>query len=117
MATALPLPEKIMRGSNPEVSHRSLSAQFGDGYEQVAPDGLNTRQELWDVTWGNLSQLQVLQVTQFLNSVGAWGTIEWTPCYEATSRKFRVVNGKYKRKTISNSDFQISCQLKRVYDV
>ncbi len=33
-----------------QVLHRMLKAPFGDGYTQVAPDGINTRTESWNLS-------------------------------------------------------------------
>ena len=38
-------------GAEPQVSHRALKAQFGDGYTQRAGDGINTRKEVWPLTF------------------------------------------------------------------
>ena len=38
-------------GSAPDNEVRLLTASFGDGYEQVAADGLNARRQVWRLRW------------------------------------------------------------------
>jgi phage-related protein len=37
------------------VKFRTLSARFGDGYEQTAPDGINNKLESWPLTFEGTS--------------------------------------------------------------
>ena len=45
-----------------EVQHRTLRAQFGDGYAQVAADGINARSESWPLSFtGRLTTIAPLR--------------------------------------------------------
>ena len=45
--TALPLSTRITIDSEKTVVFSDITAQFGDGYEQVAPKGINNIRENW----------------------------------------------------------------------
>jgi phage-related protein len=114
---ALPLPEKIGRDATLEISSRTLTAQFGDGYNQRAPDGLNTEVETWTVTWLALTLSERETVLAALKTVGGWGVLLWTPCYQTAQQKYKVKDGKRSVKVLSNSEFNISCTLEQVFDL
>ena len=61
-----------------EVQHRTLRAQFGDGYAQVAADGINARSESWPLSFtGRLTTIAPLR--EFLDRHGGWRAFLWTP--------------------------------------
>jgi len=63
---------------NGSVSHRVLSAKFGDGYEQLAADGINAVQDSWPLEFTDRSQV-ITQIKNFLDSHGSWKPFFWTP--------------------------------------
>jgi phage-related protein len=50
----------------PEV--KTLKAQFGDGYVQMAPDGLNNVREVANLTWSVLLPAQADAIYTFLKA-------------------------------------------------
>lgn len=61
-----------------DVQHRTLRAQFGDGYAQVAADGINARSESWPLSFvGRLSAIAPIRA--FLDRHGGWRAFLWTP--------------------------------------
>ena len=50
--TTIPLPST---GKTSTVNFRTLTNNFGDGYKQVAPDGINTKSQTFEVTWDVLN--------------------------------------------------------------
>ena len=115
--TALPLPTRILMEADRTVSFQTIAAQFGDGYEQVAPKGLNNRKESWSITWAGLTLAEKNTIVAVLNSVGTWGILSWTPCTESISANFRLVDG-YKVTQVGGSGvFSITAGLKKVYDI
>lgn len=111
----MPLPSKISLESSKKVGFRQVSAQFGDGYEQVAPLGLNNRFDTWDLTWGALSSSEKNTVETALNSIGTWGILTWTPCDEIVQKKFRVTGDTtYQRE---GTLYKISLTVKEVFDI
>lgn len=49
-------------GVEPTVTHRIKSAQFGDGYTQRVGDGINTRKEVWPLTFlGRKAEIEAIK--------------------------------------------------------
>lgn len=59
-----------------QVAHRVLSVQFGDGYEQIAGDGINTRREAWELTFTKNGAV-IDQVKAFIDEHGGYMPFEW----------------------------------------
>ncbi len=116
--TALPLPAKITIDSERTVVFTDITAQFGDGYEQVAPKGLNNTREGWSIQWGGLSTAEKDTIVTALNTVGSWGILTWTPCGDTVQKKYRMTKDGYStRREGSNNIFTVSCSLRQVFDV
>ncbi len=59
------------------VTNRTLSAQFGDGYEQAAGDGINRKSAVWPLRFvGTRAEMKAL--TDFLDAHGQWKRFLWT---------------------------------------
>lgn len=66
----LPLTQYIDHdNSSIQYSYRVLSAQFGDGYYQASPDGINTESRTWQVTYKNLPKSAFDTVLKFIRSL------------------------------------------------
>ena len=48
---AMPVVSKITLDSSLKIGFSQIAAKFGDGYEQIAPNGLNNPFDTWDITW------------------------------------------------------------------
>ena len=76
---------KAIASPSGQVSFRTRTAQFGDGYSQAAGDGINTKSGVWNITvvgvknpeCGNLVDID--SVVQFLDETGGWQSFTWTP--------------------------------------
>jgi phage-related protein len=68
-------PRRNPQGS---VSFRALKAQFGDGYSQVAQDGINSRSESWPLEFFG-TESETAPIKAFLDRHGAWKGFLWTP--------------------------------------
>jgi phage-related protein len=112
---AIPLPSKISLESTKKTTFRQVAAQFGDGYTQVAPNGLNNRIDTWDIVWGGLSSSEKTTVETAINSIGTWGTFLWTPCDETIQKKFRISGDiSYQRE---GTRYKVTLSLKQVFDI
>jgi phage-related protein len=69
------------------ASARSKFIQFGDGYSQRSPDGLNAESEQWDIEVGGLNLAQKNDLDGFIDRHGGHKAFLWTPNGE--------VQGKY----------------------
>lgn len=111
----MPVVSKITLDSSLSVKFNQISAKFGDGYEQIAPNGVNNIVDTWSITWGALTTSEYQTVITALKSVGTWGIITWTPCDETVQKKFRI-SGDISR-TRSGTLYTVACTLRQVFDV
>jgi phage-related protein len=113
----LPLPNKLADNQcSKRRLPRTLLAQFGDGYSQRAPDGINNIVDEWDITWIPLNHTDKNTVTQALDQVGGWGVLTWTPPGDTSSKKFIMTNG-YTLRPIGRAEWVIATTLHQVFDV
>jgi phage-related protein len=116
--TPLPLPNKIIGDVTHSVKFRVIQAEFGDGYSQVAPKGLNSQYSNYSITWAPVTREEKDTIISTLNSVGAWGILTWTPCLEETQKKFRMTPDGYNFQWLGSSNvYSVSCELKQVFDI
>jgi phage-related protein len=112
---AMPVTEKLVRESTLQTSFRTIASKFGDGYEQVAPDGINNIIDTWDLVWATLTTTEYQTVMTALKSVGTWGTITWIPCNETISKKFRLASGISTAR--EGSLYKITATVRQVFDL
>ena len=62
-----------------EVSFRTNSAQFGDGYEQASADGINNQIDKWTLVWENANTEDMDAVATFLEAQQGYLPFYWTP--------------------------------------
>lgn len=116
--TALPLTNKITLDSDKSAVFREMSVQFGDGYQQIAPNGTNYKVDTWNITWAPLTSADKTTVEAALDANGSWGIFTWTPMGETVQKKFRVDKNGYSRKSLNRGNlFSISCKLVQVFDI
>lgn len=115
--TALPYTSKILLSSQKSKNYNDISAQFGDGYQQVAANGLNSVRDVWTINWANLSLTEITNLESILDLNGSWGIYSWTPCYENTSKNFRLVKDSYTRNAYTGAIFGASIKLIQVFDL
>jgi phage-related protein len=60
-------------------SYRTKSVQYGDGYKQLAPAGINNKLDTWDLTLPLLTNAVVAQIEAFCDGVGQHKNFNWTP--------------------------------------
>lgn len=63
-------------GAEPQVTHRTLKAQFGDGYAQRAGDGINTRKEVWPLTFVGL-KAEIKAIADFFDEHAGYKAFRW----------------------------------------
>lgn len=115
MTTALPLTTYISQGSTRTRKNRVLSAQFGDGYSQEAPNGTNNLVDEWSIRYENLTSTDRATVWTFLDSVGAWDKVSWTPPGSSSSQLFKVTKDGAQEAFTSGGTYTISFNLRQVF--
>lgn len=73
---------------NLSLKPRILNAQFGDGYSQRSPDGINNIVEIWDVTFEYADKSIRDTLNDTLKDFGGVNYFLWTPPYESSTKKF-----------------------------
>jgi len=115
--TPLPVPTKILRNSAKSAKFSEIASQFGDGYKQVSPKGINNKSDNWSIIWGGVTTAEKLEIETALDTLGSWGILSWIPNYEVATKYFRVSKGGYSLISHSNNVHSISCKLEQCFDV
>lgn len=85
---SLALPEKVSQQSSRKLNQRIIKSDYGDGYEQRAAWGLDSKFDEWNLEWQHLSTSQRDTWMQFYNEVGLVKSWDWTPPGETETKKF-----------------------------
>lgn len=123
-ATALNLSQwiSIDQGSVKSQSNRLLMAQYGDGYAQFTPDGINVNTDKWDLIFVPLQDgvpsgtTYYTSLITFYNNVGVTQWFYWTPLGETTPKKWRITKDTYKPTPLSASAWQIAFSVFQCFD-
>ena len=114
MPTALPLPDKVSQQSTRTKTYRVLKAQFGDGYSQTAPDGINHTRDSWTVYYVNCDQTRRGVIWTAIDATGGSDYFTWQPHGYPTSLRWKL-NSPVDEKPSSGSHYTISFNLIQVY--
>lgn len=118
MSAAMPLPTRISQGAMKRVKQRVLTARFGDGYFQSAPDGINSIYEEWDIAWEYLTSTERDTVVTALLSVAATDYLTWTAPGNSTEGKYQLIPAAtaqlYEEQLFSGQYYSIKIQLIQV---
>lgn len=76
------------------VKPRIKKAQFGDGYAQRAPDGINHQLSVWTLTHDMRKAEDITYLTEFLDAQGGTAIFLWTPPNSPAPKRF-VCEGGY----------------------
>jgi len=102
-------------GSTRDVEFAMLSAKFGDGYEQRAAKGINSKVIKWSLTFTR-SQTEIKAISDFLDARLGYQSFQWTnPRNEVGSYTCK----SYSVKRFENAPKiqQLSCEFVLVYDI
>jgi phage-related protein len=113
---ALPIFWKIDKSSQKSKNIYNITTRFGDNYQQIAPDGLHSTKDNWVVNWSNLTLVEKNSFESLINERGSWTIYIWTPLYEVTSKKFRMVKDSYNYQAVNNNSFKVSMKILQIFD-
>lgn len=116
MPQTMPLTNKISQSSGGSTSYRLNVAQFGDGYSQRTPDGINYIQRKWTVAWDNLTASELTTVQTFLDIIGDGQYFTWQPPGLGASLKW-ILDGETRIAAKSGNLYAVSFSCKQVYDL
>ena len=113
---ALPYLTKIARESTHEINFTTVTAKFGDTYEEIAPVGLNNIFKTFQITWLNLSRSEKTALKAALVLGGSWQLFSYQPCNELVTYNVRVEKDSVSINPIGNSFFEVTAKLKQVFN-
>jgi len=116
MPQALPLQDKVSQTASSSTTYRLNVAQFGDGYSQRTPDGINYIQRKWTISYDNLSVTDYTTVSTFVDTVGNGQYFTWQPPGIASSLKW-ILDGAVTMTPKSGNLYSVSFGIRQVYDL
>ena len=103
------------RGMNRTVQHSVLTAKFGDGYEQRVKNGINTKQDRFDVQYANRTASSINLIAAFLDDK-AGKSFDFTITELSGDNIMKVVCDQY-AVNYGREDFHsLQAQFRRVYE-
>lgn len=100
------------------MAHRVRKFGFGDGYEQIAADGINTRIVEYDITTRPLKSADAFTMRTALDkaAVGDFLVCTLTP-YSTISRRYRLKDNSYTREFLVQQSSVSSTVGRQSYEV
>lgn len=91
-----------------KVSHRTRKFGFGEGYEQLQKDGINTKRTEYDVTTKPLTSADAATLRSNLDLVagGDYFLATLTP-FSQTQQRYRLKNGSYSEQILPSTNRRI----------
>lgn len=80
-----------------EEAPQLLTAKFGDGYSQSAPDGLNHIRQRWSLSWNAEDTATAKAIRDFLRERGGWQPFYWIEPTRAEAGLFTCPAGLRRR--------------------
>lgn len=103
------------RGLKRASKHRVLTANFGDGYEQRVLDGINTKNDVFSLTFNNRSADDVNMLAAFFDAK-AGTNFNFIVTDHAGDTSMKVVCDAYDISYDRESFHSLSCSFRRVYE-
>lgn len=82
-------------GTSVEQEPRVRAAQFGDGYQQRAPDGINTQPQSWSLAFNDVGDETAADMVAFLRAQGGVLAFNYVPMWATAA--IRVVCPSWRR--------------------
>lgn len=115
MATLPDIGREPDYGLNATPTFRIRRAQFGDGYEQRAPDGLNYVRRSWSVTWSVIPEESRDMLMDFFRQMAGVYSFEWA--LPRTGEMVRVTCEDPTSVHDSFSNHTVTATFKEVFDL
>ncbi len=93
---------------------RVLTAEFGDGYAQVAPDGINNNPATWSLSFKSRTDEEAGEIVDFLETQGADEAFWWTDLFGQMGR-YRCPT--FKRKPMPGAQSEITATFEQTFDL
>lgn len=100
-------------GVDIRVKPRVLKAEFGDGYEQTAGDGLNNMPMEGTLTWSTLTTAQADTIVAFFVARQGYEAFYYTLPWEASARKWKCLD--WQRTPAEYDTYRLQATFKETY--
>ncbi len=100
-------------GAEVSVVPRNLRQKFGDGYEQIVGDGLNTKKRVWSLTFREITS-NIDTIEAFLLTCSGVDAFEWTPP-RGSAAKWRSTEEGWKRNVVDFGYETLSVSFEEVF--
>ena len=97
MPAALPHTGRISQDFTKEVEFDTREVQFGNGYKEIAPKGINDKTEKWRLNYESMTAAEYGDLMTALNTVKKNDYLTWTPFGEVSSKNWSVVGSRTER--------------------
>lgn len=101
-------------GAAADYKPRVRVTNFGDGYEQRVPDGINTARDAWSLRFAVRNDTETNAILAFLRARNAFEAFNWTPPGEVAP--IRVICREWQRTFDSHDKNTIAATFIRVYE-
>lgn len=116
MAQTLPLLTKISQATAGSTTYRWKVAQFGGGYSQRTPDGINYQGRKYSIVYDNLTAAELTTMITFFDHIGTGAYFNWTPPGYAVPLKW-VLDGGVNISARSGDLYNIVFSCKQTFDL
>ena len=90
---------ELVSSASEQLTHRVRKFGFGDGYEQIAQDGINSRSASYDITTRPLNLLDADTVSDALDKAATGDYLLMTlKPFSYVQRRYRLVDSSYTRQ-------------------
>ena len=108
------------RGMARSSQHRVLTAKFGDGYEQRVLDGINTKNDSFNISFNNRTAEDINLLAAFLDDKAA-KNFDFTVTDKFSggnlaNTTMKVVCDTYSINYVRDNFHSLTCTLRRVYE-
>lgn len=87
---------------------------FGDGYEQRAADGLNANPDKWNLSWDELTDIDVGLLLDFFDGLAAVTPFTWQSPYASAAQYYICEN--WDAIPVSDNNHRLSASIYQVFE-
>lgn len=103
-------------GTGGEFEPKRKVAQFGNGYSQRAPDGLNNNPQMWNVAFlGRSYSAEIDLIDAFLAALNGTDYFLWTP--PRGGSQIKVICPKWSRRPTKGPYDDLTATFEQVFDL
>lgn len=95
---------------------RTLRAQFGDGYGERAPDGINNMPYTGSLNWDNLSGVEAKALTDFFAARQAYQAFLYQPPHSDFASAVKWIATEWSSDRTEPDSYRVSVSLEQCFD-